>query len=89
VYGTVRVAFVVFVCVLIGMIIGGGASLAASIITHLFGPVFHHPVLAITLAAGIIIGCWIGTDRATVRIGEYEAKRAKHKIDVGGDGFSS
>jgi hypothetical protein len=84
----VRLIFVVFVVLLAGMVIGGGAHLAASIVSHIFGVVFHYPLFSVIAIAGIAIGLWIGRDQAVYRIGEYEKQEIRQAIEQGGKSHS-
>jgi hypothetical protein len=82
-YGNVRAIVFAFALVLIGMTIGGDGHQAASIVSHIFTPLFHHPFIATGLIIGIIIGCWMGQERAVTRIGEAEMSDVRRAIRTG------
>lgn len=73
-----------FVLILIGMTIGGDGHQAASIVSHIFSPLMHHPVISTVLVIGVVIGCWAGHERAIARIGEAEMKEVRQAIKIGG-----
>lgn len=86
-YGTVRIAGIGFIFVLLGMTIAGDGHQAGSIIGHIFGPLFGHPFISAVLIAGIAVGCWIGKERTVDQLGEYEKAGIRKAVETGGDRF--
>lgn len=83
-YGTTRRIFIAICVLFVGMIIGGGAHIVASIISHAGKVVFHSPAVTLGFAAGVAVGLWMGGDRAIHRFGEHEKEELRHDISVGG-----
>jgi hypothetical protein len=89
VYGPVRNIVVGFALILAGMTIAGDGHQAGSIIGHIFGPLFGHPVVAGVLIVGVLLGLWIGRERAVDHLGEYEKAGIRRAIETGGDRFKN
>jgi uncharacterized membrane protein len=87
VYGLVRAFFFGFILVLVGMCIGGDGHQAAAVVSGLFGWAFRYPVFTAVLIVGIIVGRWIGRERAVDHLGEYEKAGIRRAIETSGDRF--
>jgi hypothetical protein len=87
VYRTLRGALIAFALVLAGMCIGGDSHAAASIVSHMFSWIFDYPVPAVIGIFCLLIGLWLGGDRAVDQLVEYERAGLRKGIEVGGDRF--
>lgn len=84
-----RVAGIGFIFVLLGMTIAGDGHQAGSIIGHIFAPLAGHPFIAAVLFGGILVGRWIGKERAVDHLGEYEKAGIRKAIETSGDRYKN